>query len=167
MATVLCVGGENLQSRQLLLESAGFNAAIATNEEAALAFCRSTTVGAVILDSRSPVRPIHLAGVLKRECPSIPVVLVTDSGTVDAPGLTSAFDHILSRLDGPVVLLRTINELLADVAAISKVTEESVEETISRSRQLREGMTEMRQSMRRTRELSQEARRMRRKINER
>jgi hypothetical protein len=95
------------------------------------------------------------------------VVLVTDLGIVDAPQPTSAFDHILSRLDGPVVLLRTIDELLADVVAISKVTKESVEETVNRSRQLCEGMAEMRQSMRRTRELSQEARRRRRKINER
>jgi DNA-binding NarL/FixJ family response regulator len=158
MATVLCIGGETPSTRHALLRNAGFEVLTATSECTSLAVGRLPTVDAVILDSRAQVASLsELATELKCSRPTLPVVLVTDWGTDDAPQPTFAFDRVLCRLDGPAVLLQSLRQLIAGVVAISKVNREWATETRSLSRQLREGMAEMRKTMRRTRELSQEA----------
>jgi DNA-binding NtrC family response regulator len=136
MATVLCVGGENLYSRLLLLRSSGFRDSVATTERAALALCRSSTLHAVILDTHSIVDPARLSRQIKNINPNLPVVLVRDSDEVYRPIFPRPFDRIISRLEGPEVLLQTINALLATTTA----TRASASQARNRARKLRAGM---------------------------
>jgi DNA-binding NarL/FixJ family response regulator len=166
MATVLCIGGETLSTRHALLKNAGFDVLTATSECVSLALGGLPTVDAVIMDSRAAVASLpEIATELKCSRPTLPVVLVTDWGGDDAPRPTVAFDRVLCRLDGPAVLLQVLRELITGAVATSRVNREWTRETRSRSRQLREGMAEMRQTMRRTRVLSEEA--QQRKLNRR
>ena len=117
-ATVLCVGGnENLHTRNLVLQSAGFDVTVATNVAAAVAALSTTSPQAVILDSSSTASPADLATELKHVRPTVPVLLVTDNTTDDfaAPEI----DRTICRLDGPEALLRTVQELTSGVVAIS------------------------------------------------
>lgn len=153
MSTVLCVGGESLHTRQPLLKSAGFDVVSATNEEASLAAGRLGNVDAVILDSHSAIPDLsRLATELKRERPSLPVVLVSDAGGEDAPQLSGTFDRVISRLDGPAALLATLREVTSGVISISDATRASARETRSRSQELSQEMSEMRSRMRLIRE---------------
>ena len=154
MATVLCIGGETLHTRHPLLKSAGFDVLIATNECASLAVGRLPTVDAVILDTRSPIADLPgLATELKCMRPSVPLVLVSDLGPDDAPQPGILFDRVLSRLDGPVALLTTLQELTSNVVSISDAARCSARETRSESRRLRDEMAKMRHKMERLREM--------------
>lgn len=149
MSTVLCVGGESLHNRQPLLKNAGFDVVSATNEETSLAAGRLGKVDAVILDSHSAIPDLsRLATELKSERPSLPVVLVSDAGGEDAPQLVSAFDRVISRLDGPAALLAILRELTSGVICITDATRVSARETRSRTRELRRQMSEMRSRIR-------------------
>jgi DNA-binding NtrC family response regulator len=149
MSTVLCVGGESLHTRQPLLQSAGFEVVTATNEQATLAAGRLGKVDAVILDSHAAISNLaRLAHELKCERPSLPVVLVTDTGAQDESQPLSAFDRVLSRLDGPAALLAILRELTSGVICITDATRGSARETRSRSRELRRQMSEMRSRIR-------------------
>ena len=153
MSTVLCVGGESLHTRQRLLKNAGFQVITATTEYDSLAAGRKTNICAVILDSQSPVPNLpRLAGELKCERPLLPVLLVTDAGMEDAPEALAPFDRVISRLEGPKALLRTLGELTSGVISLSDPTKTSARETRSRSKELREKMLLMRHDMRRLRD---------------
>lgn len=118
MDTVLCVSSKSLPTRISLLKSSGYEVLIATNECASLAVGRLSSVDAVILDSCSSINLLAIARELKRERPSLPILLVTDAGVEDVPEPSSAFDRIISRLDGPAVLLGTLRELMVGVVSI-------------------------------------------------
>ena len=121
MATVLCMGGENLYTRHPLLKTAGFEVVTATSRSASLAAGRLPQVNAVILDTHSPIDNVTaLATELKCIRPSLPILLVSDSGVEDGlqPGIP--FDCVLSRLDGPSALLETLHELTCGIVTIDK-----------------------------------------------
>lgn len=110
-ATVLCVGGnENLHTRNLVLQSAGFDVTVATTKAAALAAMSSTEV---ILDPSSSDHPEDLATELKHVRPTVPVLLVANHMTDDFAG--REVDRTICRLDGPIVLLQTLRELTLGV----------------------------------------------------
>jgi len=143
MAAVLCVGGtESLHSRNLVLQSAGFDVTVATSEAAAIAAVSSTAQQAVILDSSSTDRPAHLATELKRLCPAVPVLLVADNAPDET--IEPEYDRIVCRLDGPVVLLQTLQELISGVTEINRIRRRSARETRAQSRKMCERLREMR-----------------------
>lgn len=150
-ATILCMGGQT--TRPLVLQHAGYHIAIATNERAGLAFCRSTTVQAVILDSTMTVQKdlSQVATEIKRLCPRMAVLLVNDSGTAELPA--SAFDRVMARFEGPAVLLRSLEQFMKAAAEVSDITTRSACETIRSSTELRERTRDLRQKIQRTREL--------------
>ncbi|HLK32123.1 MAG TPA: hypothetical protein VKT29_03475 [Terriglobales bacterium] len=151
MATVLCVGGESLHTRQPLLRSAGFEVLTAIDESASLAVSRWANVDAVILDSHSAIPNLtHLAAELKSGNPALAVLLVTDCGAEDAE--PSVFDRVISRLDGPTTLLLTLRELTSGVISISGTAKSSARELRSSSRKLRERLAETRRNLRNLRE---------------
>jgi DNA-binding response OmpR family regulator len=153
MPTVLCVSGGSLYTRLPLLKSAGYDVLTATNECASLAVGRLPSVDAVILDSRSSIpNLLALATELKCERPSLPILLVTDAGVEDAPEPSSAFDRIISRLDGPAILLAALRELMVGVTSISVPTKRSAGETRNQAKKPRERMAETRFNLRRLRE---------------
>ena len=155
MATVLCIGGETLHTRHPVLKNAGFDVLTATTECASLAMGRLPTVDAVILDTHSPISDLpRLAAELKSIRPSLPVVLVSDLGVDDAPQPETAFDRVISRLDGPAALLETLQELIPSIVSISQATRQAARENRSESKRLRIRMAEMRNGMRRFRELT-------------
>lgn len=130
MATILCINGGGQHTRLSLLKNAGYDVLTATTECASLAVGRLPSVDAVILDSRSPISNLPaLATELKCERPALPIVLVTDAGVHDAPEPLMAFDHIISRLDGPVVLLATLREVIVGVISIA-VAKQWAEQTV-------------------------------------
>lgn len=145
MATVLCSGGESVHTRQLLLESAGFEVVTANSSQALLTASRLPDVGAVILDSRANIPDLAaVARNLKSADPALPVILVTDSGIEDVPEPGLVFDRVVSRLDGPAALLATLREITAGADRISNATTCSARANLSRTRQLRRGMMELR-----------------------
>jgi DNA-binding NtrC family response regulator len=149
MATVLCVGGETLHTRLPLLKSAGFEVLTATTERASLAAGRLPQVDAVILDTHSPIDNVTaLAAELKCMRPSLPILLVSDSGVEDMLEPEVAFDRVLSRLDGPSALLDTLHDLTSGIISVSQSTRIKAQESRSESKRLRAGMAEMRNKMR-------------------
>lgn len=157
MATILCIGSELMSGRQLVLHSAGFKVVIATNEVASLAVYRATTVDAVILDSRVCTSEVsHFASTLKNIQPVVPIVLITDSGTDNLLQGRASYDRILSRLDGPVVLLETLRQLISRGVAVSDATKQTAAETRSSAHELRSRIKTLRDSLSKTRQLSKE-----------
>lgn len=150
METVLCVGGESVASRRAVLTSHGFKAVVATTERAALAMCQADTVKVAILDTRSPITALPgLAAELKLLRPEMQVLLVSDAGLQDAPEPRAQFDRVISRLDGPTVLLESVYELLLKVGSTTNAAaSETVRKPASPSLNL---------IMQRTRSLSETA----------
>ena len=154
MATVLCACSESLHTRHPVLKSAGFDVLTATTEDELLTAGRLAEVDAVVLDSRSSICDLPtVATNLKRVHPSLPVVLVTDAGVDDVPQPAAAvFDRVLSRLDGPKALLRTLHELTAGVVSISEATTCSAGETYARVQEASERVAQLKRQMSRLRQ---------------
>jgi response regulator RpfG family c-di-GMP phosphodiesterase len=145
MATVLCVGGETLHTRHPLLKHAGFDVLTANSERASLAVGRLAKVDAVVLDSHANISSLpELATELKAARPNLPIVLVTDAGVGDLPEPAIGFDRVLSRLDGPKVLISSLRELTGCVISTSDWTRRSAREVRDNSQKLRQKMAEMR-----------------------
>ena len=70
------------------------------------------------------------------------MLLVADHITDDFAG--REIDRTICRLDGPIVLLHTLQELTLRVVAISSGSRRSASETRFQSRNLRERLTAMR-----------------------
>src|SRR5437667_9499046 len=137
-----------MSGRQLVLHSAGFKVVIATNEVASLAVYRATTVDAVILDSRVCTSEVsQFASTLKDIQPTIPIVLITDSGTDNVQQVAASYDRILSSLDGPVVMLETLRQLISRGVVLSDATKHMAAETRTGARELRSRMKTLRDSL--------------------
>jgi DNA-binding NtrC family response regulator len=153
MATVLCSGGESLYTRHLVLQSAGFDVVTASTRDALLTASGLADVEAVILDSRSNISDLPaVATDLKRLHPRLPVVLVNDAGSENVPQPAVVFDRVMSRLDGPAALLRTLRELTAGVVSISEATTCSAGMTYARTQQVRRSAGELKDRVSRLRQ---------------
>jgi DNA-binding NtrC family response regulator len=148
MSTVLCACSESLHTRRPVLTSAGFDVLIASTKDELLTAGRSPQVNAVVLDSRSPICDLPaVAADLKKVHPSLPVLLVTDAGVDDVPQPAAVFDRVLSRLEGPSALLRSLHELTAGVVSISEATTYSAAETYARVREMRHHVAQLKLKM--------------------
>jgi DNA-binding NtrC family response regulator len=148
MSTVLCACSESLHTRRPVLKSAGFDVVIATTKDELLTAGRSPEVNAVVLDSRSSICDLPaVAADLKRVHPSLPVLLVTDAGVADVPQPAAVFDRVLSRLEGPSALLKSLHELTTGIVSISQATSYSAGETSARVREMRQHVAQLKRKI--------------------
>jgi DNA-binding response OmpR family regulator len=154
MPTVLSIDTGAHQSRELVLAKNGYQVVPAHDLHHALEFFRSSTVDVVVLDAGSCVSTISpFARQLKTAKPQVPVLLITDNAAdADNEAEPACFDAVMSRLEGPVVLLERLSMLLATANTSRKIASD----TRSNSSELRARMRQLRQQITRARELSRE-----------
>ncbi|HEY6937789.1 MAG TPA: hypothetical protein VI424_11585 [Terriglobales bacterium] len=154
MPTVLSIDTGAHQSRELVLAKNGYQVVPAHDLHHALEFFRSSTVDVVVLDAGSCVSTISLfARQLKTAKPQVPVLLIADNAAdADNEPEPACFDAVMSRLEGPVVLLERLRMLTATADTGTK----TALATRSNSSELRARMRHLRQQLARARELSRE-----------
>lgn len=122
--TVLCVDDEDeeLEVRRLVFESAGFQFIGVKKSAEALELFRTREINAVILDYwMSGMNGLALAEEMKKECPHIPIVML--SGFVSLPGEgVGVIDAWLqkSRVDPDVLIERVTNLIRRKRASTTK-----------------------------------------------
>lgn len=113
--TILSVDDEPgiLVSRQLILESEGFEVLSAVDGEQALRMFARQPVDLVLLDYVMPgIDGGVVAKAIKNHNPAVPVVIVSASPVEDMQSL-GCVDCFISKGDGPALLLAKIKQLLA------------------------------------------------------
>jgi CheY-like chemotaxis protein len=101
-----------LVSRQLILESEGYEVLSASDGEQALRMFVSQPVDLVLLDYAMPgIDGGVVAKEIKNHNPRVPIVIVSAS-PIEEQSLVCV-DCFISKGDGPVLLLATIKQLLA------------------------------------------------------
>lgn len=115
MTVVLCIDDDHagLMLRKWLLESRGYQVITAPSGRAGVALARRFALDAVVLDFQMPhMDGEQVAKLLRRDCPKLPIILLSGSGEVpgsvlsmvseylekDAPDLLEALDRALSRI---------------------------------------------------------------------
>lgn len=91
MQLVLCIDDEvmSLALRKLLLETQGYRVLTATAGPAAVEMARKYNLDAVVLDFQMPVmNGEQIARILKRERPTLPIILLTGQAESDIPHAT-------------------------------------------------------------------------------
>jgi DNA-binding response OmpR family regulator len=154
MPTVLSIDTGAHQSRELVLAKNGYQVVQARDLHHALEFFRSSTVDVVVLDAGSCVSTISpLARELKTVKPHVPLLLIADNAAdADNEPDATCFDAVMSRLEGPVILLERLHRLTATANNGMKIAST----TRSSSSELRARMRHLRQQLARARELSRE-----------
>jgi CheY-like chemotaxis protein len=105
-----------LQSRQLILESEGYEVLSAADGEQALQMFAEQPVDLVLLDYVMPgMNGGVVAQKIKNDNPRVPVIIVSASPVVEERSL-GCVDCFISKGEGPVVLLVKIKQLLAPVS---------------------------------------------------
>ncbi|HKT70597.1 MAG TPA: hypothetical protein VJP83_14225 [Terriglobales bacterium] len=154
MPTVLSIDTGAHQSRELVLAKSGYRVVPAHDLHRALEFFRSSTVDVVVLDGGSCVSTISpFARQLKTAKPQVPVLLIADNAAdADNEPESACFDAVMSRLEGPVVLLERLHMLIATANTGRTIASA----TLSNSSELRARMRQLRQQLARARELSRQ-----------
>jgi CheY-like chemotaxis protein len=110
---ILCVDDENtpLTLRKLVLEKAGYSVIPASSAPQALTTLALHDVDLILTDLLMPeMSGADLAREAKRRKPGLPVVLL--SGVNEIPPDASCADLFISKVEGPVVLCKKIEEIL-------------------------------------------------------
>ncbi len=108
-----------LVSRQLILESAGYEVLSAADGEQALQMFAEQPVDLVLLDYVMPgMNGGVVAQKIKNDNPRVPVVIVSASPVVEERSL-GCIDSFISKGEVPAVLLAKIKQLLAPVSTPS------------------------------------------------
>lgn len=160
MPTVLSIHRGTSHTRDLVLSKNGYEVLAAEDLYRAAELFRSGTIDAVVLDaglSLSTVAPF--ASVLKMARPNVPLLLVADNAdeAENDPG-QPYFDQVISRPDGPLVLLERLRDLIAGTQRRTASGLQAAGTTVNNTQELRQRMQELRQKLQRTRELSQRMR---------
>jgi CheY-like chemotaxis protein len=110
---ILCVDDEEnaLILRRLVLEKSGFEVLTASSAREAQEVLATRSVDLILSDQLMPgITGTELARVVKAMYPQIPFVLV--SGVNEMPDGIELTDMFISKLEGPVILIQKITELL-------------------------------------------------------
>lgn len=110
---ILCVDDEEnaLILRRLVLEKSGFEVLTASSARDAQEVLASRPVDLILSDQLMPgITGTELARTVKAMYPHIPFVLV--SGVNEMPEGIELTDMFISKLEGPVILIQKITELL-------------------------------------------------------
>ena len=105
-----------LVSRQLILESEGYEVLSAADGEEALRMFAGQPVDLVLLDYVMPgMNGGVVAQKIKNDNPRVPVIIVSASPVIEERSL-GCVDCFISKGEGPAVLLAKIKELLMPVS---------------------------------------------------
>ena len=110
---ILCVDDEEnaLILRRLVLEKSGFEVLTANSAREAQEVLASRSVDLILSDQLMPgITGTELARTVKPMYPQIPFVLV--SGVNEMPEGIELTDMFISKLEGPVILIQKITELM-------------------------------------------------------
>jgi CheY-like chemotaxis protein len=110
---ILCVDDEEnaLILRRMVLEKSGFEVLTAGSAREAQEVLATRSVDLILSDQLMPgTTGTELARTVKRMYPQIPFVLV--SGVNEMPEGIELTDLFISKLEGPVILIQKITELL-------------------------------------------------------
>jgi CheY-like chemotaxis protein len=110
---ILCVDDEEnaLILRRLVLEKSGFEVLTASSAREAQEVLATRSVDLILSDQLMPgVTGTELARTVKAMYPQIPFVLV--SGVNEMPEGIELTDMFISKLEGPVILIQKITELM-------------------------------------------------------
>jgi len=110
---ILCIddGKLSLVLRKMFLEEAGYNVITATEPEQALRFISEKNIDLVICDHLlHGAESAGLAGQIKYLKPDLPIILF--SGSIELTDKPEDVDVLVSKLDGPQVLLATVRRLV-------------------------------------------------------
>jgi CheY-like chemotaxis protein len=110
---ILCVDDEEnaLILRRLVLEKSGFEVLTASSAREAQEVLATRSVDLILSDQLMPgVTGTELARTIKPMYPQIPFVLV--SGVNEMPEGIELTDMFISKLEGPVILIQKITELM-------------------------------------------------------
>lgn len=113
-AIILCVDDEPnaLVLRKLVLQKAGYQVVTANSAPQALDLLSTHNIDLVLSDQLMPGQTgTELARQIKIRWPGLPVILL--SGVNEIPPDASIADLFLSKVEGPVNLCRSVNEVLA------------------------------------------------------
>lgn len=123
--TILCVDDEEnaLILRRMVLERSGFEVLTANSATEAQELLARRSVDLILSDQLMPgITGTELARTVKAMYPQIPFVLV--SGVNEMPEGIELTDLFISKLEGPVILIQKITELLATQQALkSRIAE--------------------------------------------
>jgi PAS domain S-box-containing protein len=111
--TVLLIDDEvaGLQLRELVLQSAGFRAFTATNDDDAMELFRLHDINAVVTDHLlGRTTAAGLAAAMKRLKPHVPIVSL--SGTTNLEEALTYADQFIGKGEGPETLINTLEQLL-------------------------------------------------------
>lgn len=115
---ILCVDDEEnaLLLRRMVLEKSGFHVLTANSVTEAHGVLEKTPVDLILSDQLMPgITGTEFARTAKALYPQIPFILV--SGVNEMPDGIELTDLFISKLEGPVVLVQKINELLSALRA--------------------------------------------------
>lgn len=110
---ILCVDDEEvpLKLRRLVLQKAGHYVITAASSAEALEIARSSHIDLVLSDQVMPgSKGTELARDIKSFLPEVPFILL--SGVNEVPANADCTDLFLSKLEGPQVLLETVEQIL-------------------------------------------------------
>lgn len=113
-AVILCVDDEPnaLVLRKLVLQKAGYHVLTASSAFQALDVLDAEKVDLVLSDQLMPGQTgTELARQIKTKWPKVPVILL--SGVNEIPPDAGIADMFLSKVEGPVNLCHSVNEVLA------------------------------------------------------
>ena len=110
---ILCVDDEpnSLVLRKLVLQKAGYDVVTANSATLALDLLASRRVDLVLSDQLMPgLTGTELARQIKNRWPSVPVILI--SGVNEIPADAGIADMFMSKVEGPVMMCRNIDDVL-------------------------------------------------------
>lgn len=113
--TILCVDDEEIPRtlRSLILKKQGYRVISAASAAEALNFLKTENIDLVLTDQMMPAMSgTELTKSVKAARPKLPVILI--SGMNELPSDASVADRFISKVGGPELLFRTINEVLAE-----------------------------------------------------
>ena len=158
MPTVLSIDTGAHQSRALVLAKNGYQVVPAHDLQHALEFFRSSTVDVVVLDAGSCVSTVSpFARQLKTAKPRVPLLLITDNAAdAENEPEPACFDAVMSRLEGPAVLLERLRVLIGSTQDAANSGRQTASATIRSTSELRARMRRLCQHLARAQELSRE-----------
>lgn len=113
MPLVLCIDDDrsSLAMRKLVLEAHGYDVLTATGGHMGIKLARNTDCDAVVLDFQMPVmNGEQVARVLRKDRPSLPIILLTGSTAEIPPTLLALVDAYVPKGSGN--LLASVDDVL-------------------------------------------------------
>ena len=129
MATILCVDDDPviLELHGTLLRSKGYEVFTAPDGPTGIALTRLHRIDAVVLDFNMAGMDGHeVAQVLRKEQPTLPVVILSGYPDETPESLRWFADVLLHKGDGPLSLLLAIEKILKDGRRRNKLAEQMI-----------------------------------------